>query len=239
MEYLTKLYLESIGVHHIPVQKTVAADSLSPDNIPPDSMPLEETPVVDGNSSPKEKADLEGLRQELGDCTRCGLSSDRTKIVFGVGDPGAQVVFVGEAPGRDEDLQGEPFVGKAGQLLTRIINAMGLERDQVYICNVIKCRPPGNRDPQQDEIAMCQPFLTRQLEIIRPRAICALGSFAARTLLNSDTGISRLRGHFHDYHGVPLMPTYHPSYLLRKPQAKRDVWEDIQKIMELLGLPVT
>jgi DNA polymerase len=239
MGYLTKLYLESIGVHHIPVRKTDVPDSLSPDNIPPNSLPPQETPIVDGSTSPMGKADLEALRQELGDCTRCGLASDRKKIVFGVGDPGAQVVFVGEAPGRDEDLQGEPFVGKAGQLLTRIINAMGLERDQVYICNVIKCRPPGNRDPQADEIATCQPFLTKQLEIIRPRAICALGSFAARTLLNSDTGISRLRGQFHDYHGVPLMPTYHPSYLLRNPQAKREVWEDIQKIMELLGLAVT
>jgi DNA polymerase len=158
--------------------------------------------------------------------------------VFGAGDPGARVVFVGEAPGRDEDLQGEPFVGKAGHQLTRIIAAMGLARDKVYICNVLKCRPPGNRDPLPAEIAMCQPFLDRQLEIIRPKVICALGSFAARTLLNSDSGISRLRGRFHDLNGIPVMPTYHPSYLLRNPQAKREVWEDIQKIMELLGLPV-
>jgi DNA polymerase len=158
--------------------------------------------------------------------------------VFGAGDPGARVVFVGEAPGRDEDLQGEPFVGKAGHQLTRIIAAMGLARDKVYICNVIKCRPPGNRDPLPEEIAMCQPFLVRQLEIIGPKVICALGSFAARTLLNSDSSISRLRGRFHDFNGIPIMPTYHPSYLLRKPQVKREVWEDIQKIMELLGLPV-
>jgi uracil-DNA glycosylase family 4 len=237
MDYLTKLYLESIGVHHVPFKQPSAgspelatSDQASSDQAP---IPQSRTPQVRAETS-----ELDILRTELGDCTRCGLASDRKKIVFGVGDPGAQVVFVGEAPGRDEDLQGEPFVGKAGQLLTRIINAMGLERDQVYICNVIKCRPPGNRDPQADEIATCQPFLTKQLEIIRPRAICALGSFAARTLLNSDTGISRLRGQFHDYHGVPLMPTYHPSYLLRNPQAKREVWEDIQKIMELLGLPV-
>jgi DNA polymerase len=174
----------------------------------------------------------------LGDCTRCGLAAERTNIVFGVGDPGARIVFVGEAPGRDEDLQGEPFVGKAGQTLTRIIAAMGLKREQVYICNVIKCRPPGNRDPEPAEIAMCQPFLVRQLEIIQPQVICALGSFAARTLLDSDSGISRLRGTFHDYSGIPLMATFHPSYLLRNPQAKREVWEDIQKVMELLGLPV-
>jgi DNA polymerase len=180
---------------------------------------------------------LEILKKELDGCTRCDLSEGRKSVVFGTGDPGARIVFVGEAPGRDEDLQGEPFVGKAGQLLTRIINAMGLERNQVYICNVIKCRPPGNRDPKPDEIAMCLPFLTRQLEIIRPQVICALGSFAARTLLNTDIGISRLRGRFHDYQGTPLMPTFHPSYLLRNPQAKREVWEDIQKVMEFLGLP--
>jgi DNA polymerase len=224
MRYLTKLYLESIGLESLPANSRLSGSQQPGEG-------GEEVLPTDGLT-------LDGLRSELGDCSRCGLASGRKNIVFGAGDPGARVVFVGEAPGRDEDLQGEPFVGKAGHQLTRIIAAMGLARDKVYICNVIKCRPPGNRDPLPAEIAMCQPFLVRQLEIIGPKVICALGSFAARTLLNSDSGISRLRGRFHDFNGIPVMPTYHPSYLLRKPQAKREVWEDIQKVMELLGLPV-
>ena len=223
---MEKLYLESIGVHLLPVPEPVQAPVVGDD-----------TRSTADPSTGAGKAGLEMLREELGECTRCGLASGRKSIVFGVGDPAARVVFVGEAPGRDEDLQGEPFVGKAGHLLTRIIFAMGMERDQVYICNVIKCRPPDNRDPQPDEIAMCQPFLLKQLQIIKPEAICALGSFAARTLLDSDAAISRLRGRFHDFNGIPLMPTFHPSYLLRNPQAKREVWEDIQQIMELLELP--
>jgi DNA polymerase len=178
------------------------------------------------------------LRDEIGDCRRCQLSQGRTHVVFGTGNPDADVVFVGEAPGRDEDIKGEPFVGKAGQLLTRIINAMGLTRDDVYICNVIKCRPPDNRDPLPAEIEMCEPFLKEQLRIIKPRAICALGTFASQTLLKSEVRISRLRGQFRDYNGIPLMPTYHPSFLLRNPHAKRDVWEDVKMVMELLDLPV-
>jgi uracil-DNA glycosylase family 4 len=141
-------------------------------------------------------------------------------------------------PGRDEDIQGQPFVGKAGQLLDRIISAMGLTREEVYICNVVKCRPPGNRDPNPDEIEKCEPFLKEQLRIIRPRVICTLGSFASQTLLNSEVRISRLRGKFSKYKGVPLMPTFHPSFLLRNPDAKRDVWEDIKMVMELLDLPL-
>ena len=179
---------------------------------------------------------LQQLRDNIGDCRRCELSQGRSHIVFGVGNPDADLVFVGEAPGRDEDIKGEPFVGKAGQLLTRIISAMGLTRDDVYICNVIKCRPPDNRDPLLAEIEMCEPFLKEQLRIIKPRAICALGSFASQTLLKSEMKISRLRGQFHDYYGIPLMPTYHPSYLLRNENAKRDVWEDIKMVMELLDL---
>lgn len=143
-------------------------------------------------------------------------------------------MFVGEAPGKEEDLQGEPFVGKAGQLLTRIIEAMGLHREDVYIANIIKCRPPGNRNPEQDEIKTCQPFLEKQVEIIRPKAICALGTFAAQTLLATTRKISSLRGCFHDYHGIPLMPTFHPAYLLRNPNDKRLVWEDMKMIMEEL-----
>jgi DNA polymerase len=180
---------------------------------------------------------LEATKKELGDCRRCGLADTRHNIVFGEGSPNAELVFVGEAPGGDEDIQGKPFVGRAGQLLTRIIVAMGLTRQDVYICNILKCRPPGNRNPLPVEIAACEPFLIRQLEAIKPRVICALGSFAAHTLLKSEVLISDLRGRFHKYQGVPLMPTYHPAYLLRNPGAKKQVWEDVQKIMELLRQP--
>ena len=183
---------------------------------------------------------LQQIREDLGDCTRCKLSGlGRQKIVFGVGNPGAQLVFVGEAPGGEEDKQGEPFVGAAGQLLTKMIEAMGLQRDDVYICNIIKCRPPGNRNPEPDEIAECEPFLKRQLQAIRPRLIVCLGKFAAQCLLRSDAPISRLRGRFAAYQGIPLMPTFHPAYLLRNPSAKREVWQDLQVVMgemDRLGL---
>ena len=184
--------------------------------------------------SGEQETALEEARGELGDCRRCRLHEKRRGIVFGEGNPAAELVFVGEAPGGDEDLQGKPFVGRAGQLLTKIIIAMGLERQDVYICNILKCRPPGNRNPLPAEIVSCEPFLIRQLEAIKPRVICALGSFAARTLLKSEIPITLLRGHFHDYQGIPLMPTYHPAYLLRNQGAKKQVWEDVQKIMELL-----
>jgi DNA polymerase len=150
--------------------------------------------------------------------------------VFGTGNPQAKLVFVGEAPGRDEDLQGEPFVGLAGQLLNKIIQAIQLSREQVYIGNIIKCRPPENRNPEPDEIMACEPFLIKQLQVIRPKLICALGAFAAQTLLKTEEKISSLRGKFHEYQGIPLMPTYHPAYLLRNPNRKREVWEDMKKI---------
>ncbi len=178
--------------------------------------------------------DLEAVRTELGDCRRCPLGDRRHRLVFGEGNPNAELVFVGEAPGADEDAQGRPFVGRAGQLLTKIIAAMGLKREDVYICNILKCRPPGNRNPLPDEIAACEPFLIRQLEAIRPRVICAMGSIAARALLKSEAPISVLRGRFHSYQGIPLMPTYHPAYLLRNPGAKKQVWEDVQLIMRML-----
>lgn len=186
------------------------------------------------------QAALLAVREALGDCQRCGLHAERKQIVFGVGSAQAELMFVGEAPGRDEDLQGEPFVGKAGQLLTRMIEAMGLRRDEVYICNIIKCRPPNNRDPEPDEVASCEPFLRQQIEAIAPRLIVALGNFAARTLLRSELGITRLRGAFHRYQGIPLMPTFHPAYLLRNPEAKRPAWSDLQAVMaemDRLGLP--
>jgi DNA polymerase len=176
------------------------------------------------------------VREELGDCVRCKLHRYRTQIVFGTGNLNADLMFVGEAPGADEDEQGVPFVGKAGQLLTRIIESIGLTRDQVYIANVIKCRPPQNRNPEPDEIEKCQPFLLRQIEVIQPQIICALGKFAAQTLLETQTPISQLRGKFFDKFGIKVIPTFHPSYLLRNPAAKREVWEDMKAIRGMLGL---
>ena len=180
---------------------------------------------------------LEAVREDLGECTRCKLHGGRTNLVFGVGSPTADLVFVGEAPGRDEDRQGIPFVGRAGQLLTRIIAAIGLSRDEVYIANVIKCRPPGNRNPEPDEVATCEPFLFRQLDVIRPRVVVALGGFAIRTLLRTDDAVSRLRGRVFDYRGAKLIPTFHPAFLLRSPERKRDVWEDMKRVRALLAEP--
>ncbi len=179
---------------------------------------------------------LEDIRSHLGECRRCRLADGRTHIVFGQGNPKARLVFVGEGPGADEDRHGLAFVGAAGQLLTKIITAMNLTREAVYICNVIKCRPPGNRNPETDEIEACRPFLERQLATIAPEVICTLGTFAAQTLLETTAPVSRLRGRFHTYNGIKLMPTFHPAYLLRNPDKKRAVWEDIQKIMTLLEL---
>jgi DNA polymerase len=184
-----------------------------------------------------EVTSLEDLRGELGDCQRCKLAGHRTNIVFGVGNPRATLMFVGEGPGHDEDMQAEPFVGRAGQLLTEIITkGMGLRRADVYIANVIKCRPPGNRNPEPDEVAACQPFLQRQIELIRPAVLVALGTFAAQALLRTRAPISRLRGQWHDYHGIRLMPTFHPAYLLRNPHDKRIVWQDIKAVLRELGL---
>jgi DNA polymerase len=180
---------------------------------------------------PDDKAGaLARLRDELGDCTRCKLHAGRTNIVFGVGSPGAKLMFVGEGPGADEDLQGEPFVGRAGKKLDEMIVAIGLTREQVYIANVVKCRPPQNRDPERDEIETCSPFLMRQIEIIRPRVIVTLGSPATRLLLDTRVGITRLRGNWHDYRGIPVMPTFHPAYLLRAytKENRRKVWDDLQ-----------
>lgn len=177
---------------------------------------------------------LAEVREELGECTRCKLSRGRTQIVFGTGNPRADLVFVGEAPGAEEDAQGEPFVGRAGQLLTRIIQAIGLRREDVYICNIIKCRPPGNRNPEPDEIASCEPFLLKQLQAIRPKLICALGGPAAHTLLKTKEPISRLRGRLFEFRGIPLLPTYHPAFLLRNPHEKKTVWHDMQLLQQEL-----
>ncbi len=186
-----------------------------------------------GDRSQRES--LEDIRSDLGECRRCGLADGRTNLVFGVGNPHARLVFVGEGPGRDEDLQGEPFVGEAGKLLTKIIEAMGFTRSDVYICNVVKCRPPQNRDPQAPEVEACSTFMLRQVMAINPRVIVALGKFAAQTLLATKAPITRLRGSFHDFHGIPLMPTFHPAALLRDASLKRHVWEDMKQVMKLLA----
>jgi uracil-DNA glycosylase len=178
---------------------------------------------------------LAGAQASIGVCTRCKLSGlGRTQVVFGVGNPNAELMFVGEAPGADEDEQGVPFVGRAGQLLTKIIEAIDLKRDDVYIANVIKCRPPQNRNPEPDEIATCEPFLFQQIDLIQPKVIVTLGKFAAQCLLRSEEPISRLRGRMFDYRGAKLIPTFHPAYLLRNPSSKREVWEDMKLVKKLL-----
>jgi uracil-DNA glycosylase len=178
------------------------------------------------------------IREDLGDCTRCKLHKTRHRIVFGDGSPKAQLVFVGEGPGADEDAQGLPFVGRAGRLLTQMIEAMGLQRNDVYICNVVKCRPPQNRAPEADEVQTCSPYLLRQIDTIQPKVIVCLGAVAARTLLETTRGISQFRGEWQNWRGHKLMATYHPAYLLRNPPAKADVWKDLQKVMAELGLHV-
>jgi DNA polymerase len=199
-------------------------------------------PAIAERDEPRERAPrptLAAIRDDLGDCTRCKLAGTRTNIVFGVGAADAPLMFVGEAPGADEDRRGEPFVGKAGQLLDRMIAAMGWTRETVYIANTLKCRPPGNRDPQPDEVAACEPFLARQIEAIRPRVIVTLGKPAAHLLLRTTAPISALRGRFQDYRGIRVMPTFHPAFLLRSPERKRETWEDLKKViaeLERLGV---
>jgi len=190
--------------------------------------------VDEGGEAACRRETLEEIRADLEDCRRCPLCKGRKTIVFGVGNPHARLVLVGEAPGREEDEKGEPFVGEAGRLLDRVLAAMGMSRDEVYICNVEKCRPPGNRDPQPEEIDACEPFLKRQLAAIRPQLIVTLGRFAAQSLLREKTAISRLRGQWREYESIPLMPTYHPAFLLRNPLAKREVWEDMKKVVARL-----
>ena len=178
---------------------------------------------------------LATVRTDLGECTRCKLHKGRIKLVFGTGNAEARLMFVGEGPGAEEDEQGVPFVGRAGQLLTQIIKAMGLEREDVYIANVVKCRPPGNRNPEPDEIEQCEPFLMRQMDVIKPAIVVALGKFAAQTLLRTTEPISKIRGRFHQVGDTRVMPTFHPSYLLRNPAAKREVWEDMKAVMGVLS----
>jgi uracil-DNA glycosylase family 4 len=217
------------GVDVLPKPKAKKAKAESP----PLPKPPSEAPLAAG-----EPGALQALRSHIGDCTRCPLHQERTMIVFGEGNPNADIMFVGEAPGADEDKSGIPFVGRAGKLLTDMILAMGLTREQIYIANVVKCRPPGNRNPEPIEIASCIPFLKKQIESVKPKAIIALGKFASQTLLQTEIPITKLRGEFKEYEGAQLMPTYHPAYLLRNPPMKRAVWEDLQKVMHLLNLPL-
>ena len=192
-----------------------------------------------GSADSSRAARLARVRERLGNCERCRLHAARRTLVFGVGSAEADLMFIGEAPGRDEDTQGEPFVGRAGQLLTKMIGAMGLDRNDVYITNIIKCRPPKNRNPEHDELEQCEPFLRDQIDSIGPRLIIALGNFAAKSLLRTTTGITRLRGSFYSYEGIPLMPTFHPAYLLRNEAGKRPAWEDLKMVMaemDRLGL---
>jgi len=214
---------------------TRRAASAAPPVTRPAARAAPATPAASGGAGELAGADsLAALRAQIGDCTRCKLAGGRTTLVFGVGDPAAALMFVGEGPGHDEDLQGEPFVGRAGQIITK---GMKLARADVYIANVVKCRPPGNRNPEADEIATCMPFLQRQVELVQPRVIVALGTFAAQTLLSVTTPITRMRGVWHEYRGIRVMPTFHPAYLLRSPGDKRLVWSDIKLVMAELGLP--
>ncbi len=189
-----------------------------------------------GDLAIDKSAALHAIREDLGECVRCRLSQARKHIVFGTGDPEAQLLFVGEGPGADEDVQGLPFVGRAGQLLNNMIQAMGLERNQVYIANVVKCRPPGNRVPERDECDTCSPFLLRQIDVVSPRVVVALGATAARTLLGTVESMAKLRGQWHDFNGTRLAVTYHPAYLLRDPRQKKETWKDLQMVMQYLGL---
>jgi DNA polymerase len=238
-------YYEELGVEGISrdrswrtrqgdIRPAAPSEALPASSVP--DVPARESSVAVHSAPAVDPAGrLRLIRDDIGDCTRCKLHAGRTNLVFGVGNPEARLMFVGEGPGADEDEQGEPFVGRAGQLLTQIIKAMGFAREEVYIANVVKCRPPGNRNPEPDEIAQCGPFLQRQIDAIVPRVIVALGKFAAQTLLETEAPISRLRGRFHSVGGIDVMPTFHPSYLLRNPAAKREVWEDMKMVMKRLS----
>jgi DNA polymerase len=204
---------------------------------PPPSQSLFGDGLTNAASLPQSSETLEEIWSDIGECTRCGLCSGRTQVVNTHGNPKARLMFVGEAPGADEDAQGKPFVGRAGQLLTKMIEAMGMKREDVIIGNVNRCRPPGNRQPTLEEAAICRPFLFREIATVRPDVIVVMGNTALRNLLEIKAGISSVRGKFHDYHGTPVMPTFHPAYLLRDPSKKRETWDDLKKVMERLGRP--
>jgi DNA polymerase len=228
----------TIGVPRSLVEQAAATGAAASAPASAESAPQSAAPATreseDASAAAAAAAALAAIREEIGDCQRCKLAKGRKNIVFGQGDPRARLMFVGEAPGADEDEQGLAFVGKAGQLLTRIIEAMGLKREDVFIANVLKCRPPQNRNPEPDEILACQPFLEAQIDSIKPKVIVGLGKFGAQYLLKTMEPITRLRGRLGTYRGITVMPTYHPAYLLRNPSGKKEVWEDMKVVMEIL-----
>jgi uracil-DNA glycosylase len=237
--------LKAAGVQWLPAPSMNpplqgSAESPAPSALSGESTLFDECGADETPADPSQRRkSLEVLSQKVSTCVRCAeLVSNRTQTVFGVGSLDPEICFVGEAPGADEDAQGEPFVGAAGQLLNRIIAACGMKREEVYICNILKCRPPGNRLPQVDEAHHCREYLEAQLALVHPKFICALGACAAQNLLNTSLSIGKLRGQFHNYRGIPVLCTYHPAYLLRSPDKKKDVWEDMKKLMQRLGRPV-
>ena len=228
-------YYRELGIYDF-YRQPVTENSQAEETIP--VAPRSPSPLIDSSLQivQDKPAALKAIREEIGDCTRCRLHKGRKNIVFGVGNVNADIMFVGEGPGADEDEQGEPFVGRAGQLLNNMISAMGLKRQDVYIANVVKCRPPQNRTPERDECDTCGPFLLRQIEVIRPRVIVALGAVAAKYLLGINDSMGSLRGHWYDFKGAKLAVTYHPAYLLRDPRQKKEAWKDLQMVMKYLGL---
>jgi DNA polymerase len=233
-------YLRQIGDAYLspPPAPSAGHEAAPPpreDVMPQQRPPADAPSLFDDAPAASPDDTLERIREDIGECTRCKLHEGRTHIVFGEGNPNAELMFVGEGPGADEDATGRPFVGAAGRLLDRIIEAIGFKRDDVYIANVVKCRPPGNRKPEKDESSTCQQFLFRQIDVIRPKVIVALGNTPVESLLGLKLGITKARGEFYDYHGMKLMPTFHPAYLLRDPTKKREVWEDMKKVRAELG----
>ncbi len=233
----TMEFYRELGFEYVPVKRTHIFNIISgsPSGSTPDSHPSRHQVAEDTcDYSMNKEIALRDLKNEIGDCHRCKLAKGRKNIVFGEGKPEADIMFIGEGPGRDEDIQARPFVGDAGKLLTNLILKLGLKREDVYIANVVKCRPPNNRNPEEDEITTCSPFVERQIAIINPKVIVCLGKISAQTLLRSKVAISKLRGNFFSYDNIPVMPTFHPAYLLRNPRDKWLTWEDMQKVMEKL-----
>ena len=225
----------SVAAGNVPAPAFVTAEaSNSSSKRRPPAADVKPKSIEGKSPEPAAKSDVAAalgkIEKTVSKCQKCGLAKTRTSTVFGTGSTRPPVLFIGEAPGAEEDRQGLPFVGRAGQLLTKMLEAVGFKREDVYITNVLKCRPPGNRDPQPDEVECCEPYLLEQLSLLNPHLICALGRHAAQTLLKTDTGINKLRGSFHDYHGIKILPTFHPAYLLRNPADKRKAWEDLKKV---------
>jgi len=227
--------LREFGFTHLDIPRGEHPHSASGGQ-PPSAVRSDDAAFASEGSAGSQNDLLAEMRAVVTACEKCRLAKTRTQVVYGVGNPNADLMFIGEAPGRDEDIQGEPFVGRAGQPLTEIIKAMKLTRDDVYIANVIKCRPPENRNPEPDELDACRPYIRRQVELIEPKVIVTLGRFALQSLTEKAYGITSVRGQWLEYNGVKVMPTYHPAYLLRNPAAKKEVWADMKKVMAELGL---